>query len=140
LAVTEQPGTRHLPYIERDPEFWSLEERRWQAAEAIMRQKTGSCLVSIDGGAILPVSVPRPRPFYVRSQVEAKLTAQFFARHSLPREQAEEIAGRRQQAFLAAALAAPQLLSAPKRKNRGSVSSRDQTDSTEAFDELLGRD
>jgi hypothetical protein len=62
-AVTNQPGVRHHPFWEKTPQFWNLQEQRWRAAEIIMGQPVGHCLIKTASGQFGQARVPSPRNF-----------------------------------------------------------------------------
>jgi hypothetical protein len=87
-GVTDQPGVRHTPFWEEDPEFWRLEEARWRAAELLMRQPVGHCFAR-SGNRFLPLQLREPAPVYVLPKTLLRLTGEFYSRHCLPQAEAE---------------------------------------------------
>jgi hypothetical protein len=94
-SITDQPGTRHLPFWEKDPEHWTLEERRWQAAELFMLQRTGHWFVRTASGVMGFGSTVLPKKFFIRPKQLADLTQFFYEQHSLPTQQADDVLARR---------------------------------------------
>jgi len=102
-AVTDQPGTRHIPFLEKDPVYWSLQEQRWRAAEFIMHQPLGHWFASTanDYG---PGTTPLPRPFYITPKELERQLQRLYSEHCLTPEQADAILeDRRRQLFARAA-------------------------------------
>jgi len=64
-SITDQPGVRHTPFWEEDPEHWSLEEQRWRASELVMGLQTGHCLIRTPSGEFGAATVPLARKFYL---------------------------------------------------------------------------
>jgi hypothetical protein len=97
-SVTDQPGTRHHPFWEEDPEHWTLEEQRWRSAEIIMCQQTGHCVAATASGAFGAAHILLPKKFYVLPDVLSRHTREFYERLCLSQTDAEDrIAGRRLQ-------------------------------------------
>ena len=101
-SVTDQPGTRHIPFIEEDLEFWSLEEQRWRASEQIMRQPVGECFIR-SGDTFGKLRIKRPKKFYIRPGQLVESTRRLYEQHCLTREAAEAMVAERQARLLALA-------------------------------------
>ncbi|HLK63256.1 MAG TPA: hypothetical protein VKU19_07440 [Bryobacteraceae bacterium] len=94
--VTDQPGVRHTPFWEERPEFWSLEEQRWRAAEILMNQPVGHCLIKTASGELGMARIPEPKKFYILPQVLVRFTRELYERHCLTKDQAERLLAARQ--------------------------------------------
>ena len=67
-----------------------------------MRQKTGPSVAFIGSeGQRHHISVPKPKPFYVLPKTAERLTEQFYNRHSLPCQEADQLVSARQKKLLA---------------------------------------
>jgi len=87
LAVTDQPGTRHIPFLEKQPEYRSLEERRWQAAELLIGQQLGKCYAKVASShTLVPVSVRPPRKLLLPRAFLLRPLEAFLSKHSIRRE------------------------------------------------------
>lgn len=95
-SVTDQPGVRHTAFWEERPEFWSLEEQRWRAAELLMGQPVGHCLIKTASGQLGMACIPQPKKFYILPQTLLRFTRELYERHCLTREQAEAALAQRQ--------------------------------------------
>lgn len=101
-ATTDQPGTRHIPFWEEDPEHWSLEEQRWRASELLMFQDIGHWFYRTSasfgfGETRLPDS------FYIRPGQLQHLTDSFYQRHNLKVEEAEKLVAERRESLMSRA-------------------------------------
>ena len=103
-ATTMGWGTRHTPFIEEDPEHWTLQEQQWRAAELLMRQQTGhwflATATTVGFGRTM-----KPRSYYLSPTRQQQIEQQFYATHNLPKAAAEQARIKRQQEFLAQAQA-----------------------------------
>lgn len=98
-STTEQPGTRHLPFIEKDPQHWSLEEQRWRSSELIMRQQVGQWFASTLHG-YGPGSTPMPEKFYLAKETLQKLMQKAYEQSCISPENADRIIEQRRQKLL----------------------------------------
>lgn len=99
-SVTDQPGVRHTPFYEEDPEHWTLEDQRWRASELVMGQQTGQCLIRTPSGKFGAATIPLPRKFYISPQLMLRFSQQFYQRCCLTPEQADQHIATRQRALL----------------------------------------
>ena len=106
FSVTEQPGTRHIPFLEDTPEYWTLEEQRWRAAELIMRQPTGQWFASTENGRGTG-STPIPRKTYLPPEIMLGLRRGMYAEHCLEPSAVDALVSERQQRLLAASNTLP---------------------------------
>jgi hypothetical protein len=89
-SVTDQPGTRHTPFWEEEPEHWTLEEQRWRASELLMSQPTGqwfarTARVAGFGRTNLPDA------FYITPERMLRLSRDFYAHHNLAPDTADAL-------------------------------------------------
>jgi len=97
VAITDQPGVKHIPLWE--PEYWTLEEQRWKASEALMHLPVGSWFVSTPGGCGFGSS-PLPPAFYIPKDTLLRLCREFHEGTSYSPEKAEELIAKRQRLLL----------------------------------------
>jgi hypothetical protein len=90
VATTDQPGTKHTPFWEEDPEHWSLEEQRWRASELLMYQKIGHWFVRTSSTLGFG-STTLPNSFYVMPSQMRELTDQFYRRHNIELHEANRL-------------------------------------------------
>jgi hypothetical protein len=95
-SETDQPGVKHTPFLEENPELFTLNDRRWQASELLMRQPVGHCFVRSAAG-LQPLQLKRPRPFYILPDTLARLTRAFYSRYCLPQTEADRLVAGRQE-------------------------------------------
>jgi hypothetical protein len=91
VAVTDQPGVRHTPIWEEQPEFWSLEEQRWRASELIMEQPVGHCVMRTATGQLGLASIPLPPQFCILPKALKRLSQELYRRYCLTKEEAEQL-------------------------------------------------
>lgn len=111
LAISFAPATRHEPFVElRSRTFYTLEERRWRAAEEVMTLDRGQALVRLPNGSLERVAVPRPKPL-LREDEAVQFLQGTLASYPTRAEIRAAIAERHQKL-----LAAPEDFRAPARK------------------------
>jgi TraM recognition site of TraD and TraG len=100
FSVTDQPGTRHIPFQEEDPEHWTLAERRWQAAELLMHQGVGQWFVST-ASAYGAGTTLMPRKFYLSADQMILLQHQLYQQSCITPEAADQIIEERKRQLIA---------------------------------------
>lgn len=98
-SVTDQPSARHHPFLEQDPEFFGLEERRWRASESLMWQNTGCCYASTLAGSGFG-HTPLPKPFYILSKQLQQSTCYLYEKHNLLPALADQLLAERHEELL----------------------------------------
>lgn len=106
-SVGLHPATKHIPFMEKKGvQFYSLEDRRWRAAEKLMTQARGHAIVRLPSGAVKHVAIPKPRPVLLKREEFVRLREGAYRKYSLPAAEATRIIKERQERLLSEALAA----------------------------------
>ncbi len=94
VSKTDQPGVLHRAFLEEDPEHWTLEEQRWRSSELLMDQQMGHWFVRTTTEAGFG-STPLPRPVYTLANQRLRLRREFYQRHSITPDEANQELERR---------------------------------------------
>ena len=137
VSITDQPGTRHVPFFVEQPEHYTLEERRWRAAEVIMRQPTGHCVALVGGKRAQRLTVRAPKPFFLGPRYLLGAVQRLYKKHALPRKEAERLLAAREAKLLAEAQPAAQ--SRPPAAKKSPTKGRAEG-TPSLFDDILGKE
>ncbi len=143
-SSTEQPGTRHIPLWEETPTYWTLEERRWQAAELLMNQSIGCCHAKlVNGNDVFAVNIQAPKRFYIRPKDLLRFTRLCLEKYCLPCEVADRLILERQHKLLEAVQAhhnESTHISDGARNQRKKKDRVKDKDAGSLFDDVVGRE
>src|SRR5581483_8199063 len=84
-AVTKSWGVKHTPFMEYKPEFYTLEEQRWRAADVLMRLPVGHWFFCNEH-TFSPGSSKLPSGYFLAPRRFARLEDNAYAQHNISPE------------------------------------------------------